>query len=155
LACGNTNVSRSYLSSQPQPAAAPLTAIRVTLPENKSSRGDVYVSTMGTFVDQSDPNRGEPRITDVRTLAENPKTGKHEQQWDHKLDAEHRDSKLEKPYSHLSAKIAEHPGKRLIEKLPAKDRLKLEKQRTIIIAKQGSWKDERGVEHKTIYHGPK
>lgn len=148
-------MSRSYLSSQPQPAAAPLSAIRVTLPKNRSSRGDVYVSTMGTFVDRSDPKRGARRIADVKTLTENPNTGKHEQEWDHKLDAEHRDSKLTKPYSHLSAKIAPLGPKSFMKKLPEQVRVKLDEKRLVVIAKKGFWIDEHGKVHKTTYHGPK
>lgn len=109
---------------------------------------------MGTFVDRSDPKRGERRIADVRTLTENPKTGKHEQEWDHKLDAEHRDSKLKKPYSHHSGKIATLGPKALMKKLPEKTQVKLDEKRWVVIAKKGFWVDGRGEVHKTTYHGP-
>ena len=155
LACGNNNVSRSYLASQPQPATAPLTGIRVTLPKDRRVKADVYVSTMGTFVDRSDPSRGEPRIADVRTPRENPKTGKHEQKWEHKLDAAHRGSKLLKPYSHLTGPSGPLGPRSFMEKLPQKAQVELDGKRVIVIPKDGYWIDERGKVQKTVFHGPK
>lgn len=85
----------------------------------------------------------------------NPKTGKHEQSWDHKLDAKHRDSKLKKPYSHLSAQILPLGPKGFMKKLPEQIQVGLDKKRWLVIPKKDVWVDENRKEHKTIYHGPR
>jgi hypothetical protein len=156
LACGNNNISRGYLSSQPQPAAAPLRAIRATLPHNKSSRAEVYVTTAGDFVDRKDPNRREHRIADVTTPRPDPKTGKYEQRWDHKPDADHRNTGMKKPYSHLTGKKEALGPEKFMKSLPEATRIELDKKSVIVIRKDGRpWRDAKGNWHDTIAHGPR
>ncbi len=155
MACGNNNVSRAYLSSQPQPAAASLRAIRATLPHNRSSKADVYITTVGDFVERKDPDRAQRRIADVTTPRRDPKTGKYEQRWEHKSDPDRRDTSAKRPYWHLTGKREALGPEKFMRGLPEATRIDLEKKSVIVIRRDGRpWRDAKGNWHDTIAHKP-
>src|SRR5262249_12713996 len=134
MACGNNEVSRSYLSSPPKDIS-PLVEIHARLPNDSSRdrlKSDVWVTRSGRFEDRPGVARAHPGV-------DSPGEGK----WDFKPNADAGN----KAYTHMTGRTGWLGPASLLNQLPEVARKSLESRRVIVLGKSPNqrWVNERAT----------
>lgn len=146
MACGNGEVDRDGLGSQPE-TRSPLREIAVKLPRDSSSdrlKADVWTTGYGEFKDKPGVQRKFPGVNSG------------EGRWKFKPD-DHVvfvDKKIE-PYTHMTGRAGWLGPESLLSKLPADVRKDLEERRVIVLGKspEQTWVNERDTTVTSIPPG--